>query len=493
MPVRDLLFPVDHDGKVGLQTQLRRHLVDAILDGRLSPEQPLPSCRRLASTLGVSRNTVVLAYQALADEGFLLSRERVGYFVNREMLSEPAPPETLFRAQGAKKRSAADWQQRFVVHPTEQLQLTKPKNWKQQPYPFIYGQADPSLFPIAAWRLCTRQALGVEAINGWASDQFDEDDPLLVEEVRTRVLPRRGVRATRDEILITMGSQNALYLVSRLIAGPGTTVAIEDPCYLDVRNILEITGATIVPIPVDANGLVVDRRLTACDCVYVTPSHQSPTTVTMPMERRVALLEQASRSGLLIIEDDYEPEANFVSNPTSALKSMDREDSVVYVGSFSKSLAPGLRIGYLVASAELIAQARHLRRLMFRHPPANNQRTVALFIAGGYYDSLVHRLQRVYRERWQAVSEALEEFLPDSATLPSFGGTSFWIKGPEALDADALAARALDYGVVIEPGSVHFLRQPSPKNFFRLGFSSIATRKIKPGIEILAKLIHDAV
>ncbi len=486
--MRDFLFPVEHDGKVGLQTQLRRHLVDAILDGRLSPEQPLPSCRRLATTLGVSRNTVVLAYQALADEGFLLSRERVGYFVNREMLTEQSQPGPAVRPVRAEKRSAIDWRQRLQAYPCEQLQLTKPKDWHKQRYPFIYGQADPRLFPVAAWRLCTRQALGVEAINSWAADRFDEDDPLLVEEVRTRVLPRRGIRATSDEILMTLGSQNALYLVARLIAGPGTRVAIEDPCYLDVRNILEITGATVQPVPVDANGLIIDSQLSGCDCVYVTPSHQSPTTVTMPMERRVALLEEASRSGLLIIEDDYEPEANFVGHPTSALKSMDREDSVIYVGSFSKSLAPGLRIGYLVAPAELIAQARRLRRLIFRHPPANNQRTVALFIAGGYYDSLVHRLQRVYRERWQAMGEALEQFLPDSATMPSFGGTSFWVKGPAGLDSDRLAARALKAGILIEPGRIHFANPEDPCPYFRLGFSSIADEKIEPGIKLLAEV-----
>jgi len=488
--MRELLFPVSHGGKVGLQVQLRHHLVDAILDGRLAPEQPLPSCRRLATSLGVSRNTVVLAYQALADEGFLESRERVGYFVNPEMLHETAEGVAGATGAPAQSRSAIAWRRRLQARLSEQSQLTKPRDWASKPFPFIYGQADPGLFPVTAWRLCARQALALESIGEWSPDRFDEDDPLLIEEVRTRVLPRRGIRATADEILVTLGAQNGLYLVSRLIAGPGTRVAIEDPCYLDVRNILEISGAQLQPIPVDGDGLVVDRRLDGCDCVYVTPSHQSPTTVTMPMARRVALLERASRDGLIVVEDDYEPEANFVSNPAPALKSMDRDGSVVYVGSFSKSLAPGLRVGYLVAPAELVAEARRLRRLMYRHPPGNNQRAVALFIAGGYYDALVHRLQKVYRERWQAMADALHDFLPDSATTPSFGGTSFWVRGPEDLDADALAHRALDEGIVIEPGAVHFVRRPAPKSFFRLGFSSIETNRIRPGIECLAGLIE---
>ena len=235
--MRELLFPVKHDGEVGLQAQLRRHLVDAILDGRLTSDSPLPSCRRLAHALGVSRNTVVLAYQALADEGFLVSRERVGYFVNAEM-QDGAGPSQDARVRDSSERlpdtraegwNAPGWRTRLRLRPSEQSRIEKPQNWRRYPYPFIYGQADPELFPVAAWRLCSRQALGVQAIHRWTEDSFDEDDPLLVEEVRTRVLPRRGIRAAPQEILITMGAQNALYLVAQLLAGPGTTVGVEDP------------------------------------------------------------------------------------------------------------------------------------------------------------------------------------------------------------------------------------------------------------------------
>jgi len=486
--MRELIFPVRHDGEVGLQAQVRRHLVDAILDGRLPQEQPLPSCRRLAQALGVSRNTVVLAYQALADEGFLVSRERVGYFVNGEMLANGAAGAAP--AVPAESPRAPDWERRLRLHPSARRQVCKPGNWRSYPYPFIYGQADPTLFPISAWRHCAREALAVQSLQRWTQDSVDEDDPQLIEEVRTRVLPRRGVRAGADEILITLGAQNALYLIAQLLLGPRGTIGLEDPGYVDARNIFALTGTRLRPLPVDEGGLVVDRAVERCDCVYVTPSHQSPTTVTMPMERRVALLEKASRHGFVVIEDDYEAEANFVSAPTSALKAMDKEHAVIYVGSFSKSLAPGLRVGYLVGAPAFIREARLLRRLMLRHPPTNNQRTVALFVSGGYYDSLVHRLQRVYGERWQAMGEALAEFLPDSATPPSFGGTSYWLRGPDGLDAERLAAAALDEGIVIEPGAIHFLRDDPPRNCFRLGFSSIAAEQIRPGVERLAAILH---
>lgn len=487
--MRDLIFPVEHDSDVGLQTQLRRQLVDAILDGRLSGDDPLPSCRRMAQALGVSRNTVVLAYQALTDEGLLISRERVGYFVNTELVTRQAEAgRTLDGPTTA--RHPVDWWPRLQTRPSEQHQISKPTNWQRYPFPFIYGQADPSLFPVAAWRTCSRQALGLDSIKRWTEDSFDEDDPLLIEEVRTRVLPRRGIKASPGQILITTGAQNALFLIAQLLSGPKTTVGIENPGYVDARNIFALTGAKLRPIPVDGEGLVVGPALAGCDCVFTTPSHQSPTTVTLPLERRIALLEAAARHDFFVVEDDYEAETNFVSSPTTALKSMDQNDNVIYVGSFSKHLAPGLRIGFLVADEYLIRELRPLRHLILRHPPTNNQRTVALFISGGYYDALVQRLQRVYRGRWQAMGEALARHLPDMASTPSFGGTCFWVRGPETLDTDVLARKALGEGIVIEPGSVFFMSAKPPRNYFRLGFSSIPAEKIGPGIEKLAKLIH---
>ena len=446
---------MNHDGELGLQAQLRRQLIDAILDGRLSGSDPLPSCRRLAHSLGVSRNTVVLAYQALADEGLLISRERIGYFVNTDMVFQQT------KGQGAEvgldRGAPVDWFGRLQLRPSEQHHLTKPRNWRRYPFPFIYGQPDPKLFPVSTWRLCSRQALGVEAIQTWTEDNFNEDDPRLIEEIRTRVLPRRGIKAKPQEILVTLGAQNALYLIAELLAGPGKVVAVENPGYVDTRNIFAIRGAELRAIPVDHDGLVVDQRLDDCTLAYVTPSHQSPTTVTLPLERRMALMERAQRNDFLIVEDDYEAESNFLHAPTTALKAMDKAGRVIYIGSFSKYLGPGLRMGYMVAAEEFIHEARMLRRLMLRHPATNNQRTLALFIAGGHYDALVHRLQRDFRTRWETMGEALERHLPAFARRPSCGGTSFWLEGPKSLDTDILAREALGEGIVIEPGAAHFL------------------------------------
>lgn len=485
--MRDILFHLKREENVSIQSQIREMLVSAILDGQLPSGVPLPSSRKMARTLGVSRNTVVLAYQSLVDDGYLTAKERSGFYVSLDILKGRA----LVRQQCSRApENAPTWDGRLRVHPTRQPNIQKPANWMSYPYPFIYGQVDQTLFPIAAWRDCSRQALGKKGLFSWTSDSMGRDDPMLVEQIRTRLLPRRGILASEDQILITLGAQNALYLFASLLIGERTAVAIEDPGYPDVRNIFGLKTSQVVPIPVDHQGLPIDQRLDGCRYVYVTPSHQFPTTVTLPLARRQALLERAARQDFVIVEDDYEPETNYVSEPTPALKSLDTNDRVVYVGSLSKTLFPGLRLGYLVGPSELIAEARALRRLMLRHAPTNNQRTVGLFLALGHHDTLVNRLHRAYRERWQRMGEALARYIPDSSRAPTFGGTCYWVRGPEDLDAEALAREALKVGIVIEPGRVLFAADDAPRNYFRLGFSSIPAEKIEPGIRLLADVIR---
>src|SRR5690606_18419439 len=197
-------------------------------------------------------------------------------------------------------------------------------------------------------------------------------------------------------------AQHALYLLGSLLVDRSTTVGVESPGYCDARNIFALKTAKTVALPVDGDGLVIGPELESCDYVYTTPSHQFPTTATLTRERRRALLARAAACDLVVIEDDYESEINHLGTPSPALKSLDRDGRVVFVASLSKTLAPGLRLGYMVGPRELIREARALRRLMLRHPPANNQRTVALFLARGHHDSLMRRLSHAYRDRWEA-------------------------------------------------------------------------------------------
>jgi GntR family transcriptional regulator/MocR family aminotransferase len=485
--LRDWLVHIRRNEHSSLQTQIREALVSAILDGQLAREEPIPSTRKMAKGLGVSRNTVVLAYQGLLDDGYLVARERSGYYVAEKALESAVAPKPAARPGGSG--AAIDWGSRLTMTPAQQANVSKPLDWQTYSYPFIYGQVDHNLFPLAEWRDCARQALGKRWLGSWTNDTWEHDDPLLVEQIRRRILPRRGIMASDDEILVTLGAQNALYLLTTLLVAPQTRVAMEEPGYPDVRNIFRLKTGHVTLIPVDDRGLMLTDELNAADLVFTTPSHQFPTTVTMPLERRMELLKRAAKHDFIIIEDDYEFETNYVNEPCPALKSLDDGGRVIYVGSLSKTLFPGLRLGFLVAPKDLVAQARALRRLMVRHAPNNNQRTAALFLSLGHHDTLIRRLHRTYRTRWDIMGEALKRHMPDASRVPSFGGTSFWVKGPAQLDSDALARTAAAKGILIEPGRITFGEADAPRNFYRLAFSSIDEKKIEPGVRLLAETI----
>ena len=480
--MRDTIFHISKSDAMPLQHQIQAKLVDAILSGSLAAGSPVPSTRLLAKRLKVSRNTVTLAYQTLAVEGYLKPRERSGFFVASDV-RQIAPPK---QRQVPKPENEA-LARRLAMRPSLQANITKPSNWHDFPFPFIYGQSDPALFPIHEWRDCTRQAVSRKLVESWTDDSVNKDDPQFVDQIRQRILPRRGINASPDEILVTMGAQNALYILASLLCGKGNRVGLEDPCYPDARNIFNLHAGEVIPLPIDAQGVVPGPALKSCDIVYLTPSHQMPTNATLSPSRRREVLEWAQANGALIIEDDYEFEANYLGEATPALKSIDQADSVLYVGSLSKSIVPGLRIGFLVGPKKLIEEARALRRLMLRHPPGNNQRVAALFLALGHHDTLIGRLQRTYRERWAVLDKAVRQEFPGWARSARFGGTAFWMRGPVWLDAEELAARAADYGVIIEPGKVFFAKEDEGANHFRLGFSSIPTERIEPGISILAR------
>lgn len=469
-----------------LQTRVREMMVSAILDGYLQADERLPSPRKLGKELGVARNTVIEAYKQLTDDGYLYVEERRGYFVARRN----ADDLSLIQGTVNHKHSGTslEWTTRLTASLSAQRNIVKARDWQSFTYPFITGQLDPALFPVADWRDCCRVAMNTSGTLDWASDHADTDNMMLVDQLRSRVLPGRGINAAPEEVLITMGAQHALYILADLLL-TGKCVGIEEPGYPDARNIFSLRAGQLLSLPLDSEGLMVGEHLAACDYVYVTPGHQSPTTVTMSLERRHALLTAAEKFDFVILEDDYEGESNYVKQPTPALRSLDQHDRVIYIGSLSKILAPGLRLGYLVAAEELIYEARLLRRLMLRHAPGNNECGIALFLSRGHYDVLVRRLKRNYQQRWQVMRDALQTYLPDYESPSNYGGTAFWLRGPENLDCRWLQRVAAQHSILIEPGDVYFAQQPVPLNYFRLGLSSIPLERIEPGVKKLAGLL----
>ncbi len=466
-----------------LQSQIKRQIVAKILSGLFVAGDKLPSSRALARHLGISRITVTIAYSDLVADGYVEARGRSGYFVSSSAPSGKLPDE----AAQSRAENAVDWG-RFLGHRDPiQATIVRPSDWRRYRYPFIYGQPDPTLFDHQNWRLCAMQALGKRDFGVLTADYYAEDDPLLVDFIRRHILTRRGISAPTDTILITLGSQNALWLTVQLLLSQRRTAAIENPGYPGLRDILQHSRCHVHTVEVDADGLPPDALPEHVDVVYTTVSHHCPTNVTMPTKRRRALLDQAVERGMVIVEDDYEFELSFHTPPSPSLKSLDTAGSVIHIGSFSKSLFPGLRLGYMVAPAPFIREARALRTSVLRHPPGLTQRTAAYFLSLGHYSSQINRIAAAYSRRRQAMAYAIDEHGLTIAGPGSSGGSSFWMAAPDHVDTLELAHRLHQRGVVIEPGGPFFdPNHPVARNFYRLAYSSIPSERIGEGIAIIA-------
>ncbi|MBL8380044.1 MAG: PLP-dependent aminotransferase family protein [Burkholderiales bacterium] len=476
------LFPRFAASSATLQGRVREMMVQSILTGQVPAGAKVPPSRALAAALGLSRNTVSLALQVLVDKGFLIASQRSGLVVNGDILlgraSQAAPLAVV--------KSGLPWDARLVSRLGRQRNIVKPANWQDYAYPFIYGQFDASLVPLKDWRACSQQALSVPAVKKWAQDHIDRDLDALVDQIQHRLLPARGIMAGRDEILVTAGAQMAVFLLANVLMDRSTVVGIEDPGYPDARNNFMLRSEHVKALPIDADGLIASRAMGQCDYVYVTPSHQCPTTVTMSLQRRQEVLDLARKRDVVLLEDDHESELNFSGRPLPALKSLDTDGRVLYIGSLSKTLAHGLRIGYIVAPAAVIRELRALRRLIMRHVPANNLHTASLFIAQGHHDAFIRKLNVTYRERRAVLDGAVAKHLPLFHVMPSQGGSGAWIKGPDGLDCRHLTERCAARGVLIEPGDVFFSKSGhGSQAHFRLGYSAIHGNQIDAGVQEL--------
>lgn len=475
------MFFVDRLRPEPLQMQLAASIISAILDTRAQPGTRMPSTRALAAHLGISRLTVTLVYQELAAQGYLTSLPRSGFAI-----SEKVPHRRLDQADPAPAVQV-DWAAR-LPDLTSRRQIHKPLDWRSYPYPFIYGQADPRLFNHVAWRDCARRALGAREFAELADDRLTQDDPVLVDYICRNTLPRRGIRARPEEVLITLGAQNALWIAIRLLARQDRMAVMEDPGFPDFAETLRLHGMPIHYGRSDAEGLDPADLPATTGLVLVTPSHSIPAGLTMTLERRNALLAAAQAGDFIVIEDDYDFEMSFLEPPSPSLKSLDRAGRVIYVGSFSKSLFPGLRIGYLVGPEPFIRQARALRAMMLRHAPAHMQRVTGYFLALGHYDAHMVRRREVFRKRRETMVAALAETPVQIVGAAKHGGSSLWVAAPEGVDSGALARALRDQGVLIEPGHPFFRSPPAVCRTFRLGYASIADGAIAEGIARIGRM-----
>jgi GntR family transcriptional regulator / MocR family aminotransferase len=428
---------------------LHQQLRAAILEGRLQPGLRLPPTRALAAAHGVSRNTVMAAYDLLLSEGYLAARQGAGTYVADVLpkLSKSGKVHDDRRSTGDRRLNAF-WRQPAVVR--DAPEPAPPR------FDFRLGVPDTTHFPMDVWR-----RLAARTLRAFEKRPFAHDEPFgrpaLREAIARYVSFARAVACSADDITVTAGAQQAFDLLARILITPGrTVVAVENPGYSRVRTTFAAAGAKIVAVPVDAEGLVVERIPTNAGVVSVTPSHQFPLGVAMSARRRAALLKFAHAHGAVIIEDDYDAEFRFGGRPLDALQTLDRAESVFYVGTFSKSLFPALRLGFAVAPSwaqGALGAAKHYAD--WSCSPIS-QETLAAFINEGHLARHVRRMLRVYSSRRDVLLEGLRtELSPWLEPLSNVAGLHLAaLAVAKSVDVARLVERAreLEVGVMsLEP------------------------------------------
>ena len=464
-------------GRGDLSDRIYRQLLDAILDGRLRGGERLPPTRELARQLTVSRNTVTSAYDRLTADGFLVSQVGAGTFVCTE-------PVNRYRSRTAPRggiRPRPLW--RTIEVPTDDGPLAPA-------FDFQVGVPDARLFPIETWRRLVARELRSDVVRspGYGA----AGHPGLRAAIARYVGVSRSVRASADDLIVTQGAQQALDLIGRVLIEPGTCVAVEEPGYLHVRALFRSLGARVVGVPVDAEGLVVDAIPDGVRLVHTTPSHQFPLGTPMSLARRTALLEWAERHRAAIIEDDYDTEFRFSDRPLEPLQSLDRSGHVIYVGSFSKTMLPMLRIGFLVAPASLQPALRAAKQLADRHGEFSTQGALARFIDDGHLARHVRLATRRYAQRRALIASALAaDFAQWLDVVPSSAGLHLCARViPGAtVDIDAVVVRARADGIRLDSLAAYCAESPGQRGLV-IGYGAIEAERINEGLQRLASIMR---
>ena len=479
------------DGQGALYGQLYRSIRGAILTKALLPEHRLPSSRDLAAELGVSRNTVLQAYEQLLAEGYLESRLGAGTFVSARIPDEALavrregvrvggePPRLPLRLLSEYVRRAAGPESASLGPPDPGLRID-----------FRYGAPNLDDFPADEWRALTAQRLrrvGRESLMyadpaGWLA---------LREAIVRYVHEHRGIVCQAADVLVVNGSQQALDIVARALVDPGDRVLMENPTYPGARAAFQALGAKIESVPVDAEGLDVERvrRLQhRVKLAYATPSHQFPTGGTMLLGRRLAFLQWAHDSQAFVVEDDYDSEYRYSGRPIEAIQSLDRHGQVIYLGTFSKILAPSLRLVYIIAPPALAPTLRRIKSLTDRHTSLLGQQVLADFIASGQFERHMRRSRTRNAGRRQALLRALHKAFGDTVSVQGENAglhVLLWFRDRPAAQTDDIVQRAAARGIGVYSIAPYY-SGPPPRAGLLLGYGALQEVEAVAGVNALA-------
>jgi GntR family transcriptional regulator/MocR family aminotransferase len=475
-----LVIPLSsHGGPLFRQVYLG--LREAILSGSFRSGEKLPSTRDVAEQLGISRTVVVLAYDQLLAEGFAMGRTGSGTYVAGSVGASrtPAPPRSIpTRLSRFGSSAAAAWSR-----------MSFSQRWPAPlPYDFAYGRSDLETFPFEAWRRillrCARKAPVAKLDYGPATGNLDLRDAICSHVRRSRALA-----CDPSQVIVVSGSQQALDLIARLMVERGESVAIEDPGYQGTREVLHAAGARVFPVAVDREGLNPRKLPSRARLAFVTPSHQFPTGAILSLPRRLALLDWAKRNQAIIVEDDYDGEFRYEQQPLESLQGLDREGRVIYIGTFSRTIFPALRIGYLVAPKRLVQAFSAAKWLSDRHTATLEQQALAEFIAGGMYERYLRRVRRRNAQRRRALLEGIQKFLGDRVEVTGDGAGAhvvLWPRRPIAEQTVITNAAARGVGVY---GLSPYCVKPPVRTGILLGYDRMREKAIQEGLRRLSEVL----
>jgi GntR family transcriptional regulator / MocR family aminotransferase len=469
-------FHVSLVGRGNLTGEIYRQIRQAILDGRLAAGDRLPATRELARSLSVSRSTVTAAYERLLGEGLAESHAGAATFVSGQVVRSGR--------EASRSRAASSLQARPVWDSVSALvAFDEPAK-----FDFRMGIPDAALFPHLTWRRAVARALRASETSP-AFYGSSAGSHALRKAIADHIAISRSVKALPEDLVISNGTQQALDIVARVLLEPGDVIAVEDPGYRPAVQLFRSLRARVVGVPVDAEGLVVDRLPPDARAVYVTPSHQFPLGIAMSLPRRRALLAWAERHDAAIIEDDYDSEFRFGGRPLEPLQTLDVGGRVIYVGSFSKTMLPALRLGFLVLPPSLRVAATKARFVSDWHGSSLAQSALARFITDGSFARHIRRVGKVYSQRHAIVTATLErDFANHLELVPSNTGlhVAALARNASVEKIAAIAHRAAGLGVAFQQLSTLAVDR-KPRAGITIGYGAVATSKIAEGLRRLRR------
>jgi GntR family transcriptional regulator/MocR family aminotransferase len=479
------MIAVDRRSRKPLHRQIYEAYRRAIVDGSLRAGQRIPSTRVLASEVGVSRFPVLNAYAQLLAEGYFESRVGAGTVVSSSLPEQFTPSEASGTRFAPTRSGTRPLARRCSILP----------RFEKPPWvglgAFGVGQVASEQFPVQVWSaLVARRCRNMDATSFHYGDRTGSK--ALRETIASYLRTARSLRCDAEQILIVSGSQQALELSARVLLDPGCRVWVEEPGYSLAREVFALTGCHLVPVPVDREGLDVATGIKRCRkarAAFVTPSHQYPLGATMSASRRFQLLEWAQHTGSWIIEDDYDSEYRYESQPIASLQGLDSNARVIYIGTFSKVLFPSLRLGYIVTPPDLAERFLAIRRVMDLGPPTFYQEVLADFIGEGHFARHIRRMRVLYRERRSALVDSISKELGSMVeVLGGEAGMHLTVTLPNGTRDLEIARRAARQNLWLWPLSPSYMRA-APRQGFILGFGSTAVAEIAPAVRRIGKLL----